>query len=479
MSIQTKLLISMILIVLLPLSVTIVTWRGLVQMDAAIQHVIEEFSEARSLQPVESDLDVALLALQQGDPSLDALAIERLQSAEATLLRYLAEQYDDTADEEHQAGEALHASDAVRQIGDLIGPGWSGLGVGERAERVERIRGDIRELYVDTDSGVLVAPASARETQRRTLALVLIVSLVSALCCVLLSVWSTRGVIRRLRELRRHVLARTESHVQSEPRDVTGVMNQLEELNERMLLKIEENNRELLRRERMAGIGLLAADVAHEINNPMNAMLGLSELSLRTTGRGPIDDQGRSELHESLTVIRREVLRCRGIIERLMAMVRGNSTPQWFDAHQLLVETVEIARAARPDKVACFHVLGSDLSMQVLAPSQEVRQIMLTLLINAADAITDDGRIEVDATRSENEIWLRVRDNGRGFTPQMQESFDVPFKTNRANEGGTGLGLSIAYTLSADIGAELRSFSDGPDCGSLFLLAIPYEEDEQ
>jgi|GEM_PF-1687498 len=479
MSIQTKLLISMILIILLPLSVTVVTWRGLVQMDVEIQRVIEEFSESRSLQPVDNDLSVALLALQQDDPRFDALAMERFQSAETILLSYLAEQYDDQGSEEHQAEESLHASEALTQIRELVGPSWETLPREDRIRRTQRIRSDVRNLYGDAESGVIAAPEAAQATQRRTLGLVLLASMVSAIACVLLSVWSSRSVLRRLRELRRNVLTRIESASQSEPKDVAGVMNQIEELNERMFLKIEENNRELLRRERMAGIGLLAADVAHEINNPMNAMLGLSELSLRSTGRGPIDERGRSELHESLTVIRREVLRCRGIIERLMSMVRGNSTPEWFDATGLLVETVAIARAARPDKHACFHAPGVDCSVRVLAPPQEVRQIMLTLLINAADAVSDDGRIEVDALRSGDEFWLRVRDNGRGFTPEMQESFFVPFKTNRAGEGGTGLGLSIAQTLSMDIGAELRSFSDGPGCGSEFLLAIPIVEDEQ
>ena len=143
---------------------------------------------------------------------------------------------------------------------------------------------------------------------------------------------------------------------------------------------------ELLRRERVAGIGLLAADVAHEINNPMNAILGLSELSLQATGRGPLSDAARNELHESLTVIRREAVRCKEIVERLMAMVRVRGESQWFDATRLLVETVEVAMASRPDKARCFHVLRSGQPVQVFAPSHEVRQIILTLLINAADA---------------------------------------------------------------------------------------------
>lgn len=475
MSIQTKLLISMILIILLPLSVTIVTWRGLVQMDEEILLVIEEFSEARQLQPVESDLSVALLALEQRDHRLDKLALERLGSAEATLLRFLAEQQDVASSPEHQAEEASQAYTALTQLRDLTGPAWPESSTDERVAQVRLILNNIHGIFTGADSSIVLASLAAGATQQRTLGLVLAASLVSALCCVMLSVWSTRGVNRRLRELRRSALTHARSTDQHEPRDVAGVMNQLEELNERMFLKIEESSRELLRRERMAGIGLLAADVAHEINNPMNAMLGLSELSLQTTGAGPVSEHDRVDLHESLTVIRREVLRCRGIVERLMAMVRGTGDPQWFDARRLLVETVNVAKAARPDKAGCFHVLDPAEPIRIFAPPQEVRQIMLTLLINAADAIPDDGRIEVDAARSDHEIWLRVRDNGRGFTPTAEKGFFVPSMTSRAHEGGMGLGLSIANTLCLDIGAELRPSSDGPGCGSLFLLSLPAE----
>jgi len=479
MNTKTMLLISVILILLLPLSVTLVTWRGLDRMDHEIDLVIEEYAETRNLQPIDINLSVALLVLQQDDPKLAALALTQLLSAESTMLQFLAEQYDSAASDEHQAEESMHASNALTQLSELVGTGWPTLTTDQRIEQVQNIRSDIRDLYNDAESGIQATPILAKEAQRSTLWTVFFVSITAVVMCLLLSLWPMRGLIHRLRKLRKNLESQTQVPITANPKDVEGELNQLEELNERMLIKIQESNRELLRRERMAGIGLLAADVAHEINNPLNAMLGLSELSLQTTGRGPINKQGQQELHESLTVIRREVLRCRGIVERLMAMVRGNSKPQHFDVTRLLVETVDVARAARPDKSACFHIVGAERSLQIFAPPQEVRQIILTLLINAADAITDDGRIEVDATRADGEVWLRVRDNGRGFTPQMQEGFFVPFNTNRADVGGTGLGLSIANTLSTDIGAEIRSFSDGADQGSMFLLAIQIDKGHQ
>lgn len=479
MSIKPFLLIALVLFLLLPIGVTLLTQRGLERMGHEIGVVIEEFGETQRLRTVDRDLSVALHVMQLEDPGVADQALERLQGAEESMIEFLAEQYGGTSSETHQAEESLHATTALSRLSELVGPRWNEFTREERVERTDSILRDVRELCMDAELGIQETPAIATGIRNATLWRVLLASLVAVGVCVVFAFLPIRGVFRRLRGLQRDIQEQNEIPMRDEPRSVAGVMNQIEAINERMRLTIEEKNRELLRRERMAGIGLLAADVAHEINNPMNAMLGLSELSLQTTGGGTIDADKQRELHESLTVIRREVLRCRGIIERLMAMVRGNSKPQWFDVNQLLAETVAVARAARHDKAGCFHVVGVDRDIRAHAPPQEVRQIILTLLINAADAITDDGRIEADVTRADNEIWLRVRDNGRGFTPKMQESFAVPFKTNRAESGGIGLGLSIAHTLSTDIGADLRSYSDGPGKGSLFLLALPDLEDDR
>ncbi|MFI4883454.1 MAG: sensor histidine kinase, partial [Phycisphaerales bacterium JB064] len=473
--IQAKLLIAMVLMLVLPLSVTAITWNGLLRMDVELRQVAEEFTEARRLQPVDVELSLAAAELDHDDDRLHSKALESLRRAEAALVQYLAEQYDDVSSQQHQEEEATYAANVLSDIRDLIGDAWPTMEPDERAGRVLQIRAGLRALYEEADTGVLSAPAQAQATRRQTLALVLVASLVSAAICMTLSIWSTKGVIARLRELRNAMVAKADGSPTPEPRDVGGVVTQLEELSNRMALKIEEKNRELLRRERMAGVGLLAADVAHEINNPMNAMLGLTELSLRATAAGPIDERTRQELHESLGIIRREAVRCRAIVQRLMAMVRGSRAPETIDVSRLLSETVDIARAARPDRASCYTLAGLDSPITVTARSDDIRQIMLTLLINAADAVGPDGRIEVDATRAGKEVWLRVRDNGRGISADALQNIGVPFATTRAEQGGTGLGLSIATSIAADMGAQIKAESAGPGRGTLFILAIPVD----
>jgi signal transduction histidine kinase len=472
MSVQTRLLLTMIVLVGLLLSIAGVCWFGLWQMAQRLQAVSEEFAESRLLQPMDADISVAVLALRQRTTHFDEIAQASLERAGETLMAYLATQYETAASEKHQASESSHATRLLRQLESILQAFDDPKG-GPRAEDAEALQTELRKLYLDAERGVQEAHDSAKLTQRTTLSIVLTASLASAALCIGLSIWSTRSVNQRLRELHRTISVRSEGVLPQGAEDVGSVANQIEAINERMIRKLEDSSRELLRRERMAGIGLLAADVAHELNNPMNAVLGLSELALRAVERGAIDEQGRTEMIESLRVIRREAVRCKGIVERLMAMVRAKRTARWFDANRLLQETIEVAAAARPDRASCFHLAGAPVAIPVLAPQEDVRQILLTLLINAADAIEPRGRIEVDATRTEDEVWLRVRDDGRGFTPEQQADFFTPFRTSRAATGGTGLGLSIAYTLAEELGAQIRPASDGPGQGGLFILAIP------
>jgi signal transduction histidine kinase len=474
-------LVALTLLVVLPLSVTALTAVGLMRLDRILEKVAEEYGETRLLAPIERDLGAAVVALESNDPASRATAHRLLTSAEKSLVGYLATQYDDVSGEEHQAAESGHASSLLSQLQDVLRSEAGGAPSAEIAARVLDFRADLSALQEEADEGVMAAHHEAEVTRDSTLTTVFVASLASTLACIALLVYSMRSVNRRLRDLHRRLAAQSPGPRARTARDVGGVVTQIEELNTRMIQKIEESGRELLRRERLAGIGLLAADVAHEINNPMNAMLGLSELGLKSIERGPVDEPTRAELQESLAVVRREALRCKGIIERLMAMVRSDRTASWFDASRLVQETVQVARAARPDKASCFVATGAAVPIRVYGPADDVRQILLTLLINAADAVGPDGRIEADATQTEREVWFRVRDNGRGFSEAMRQSFFTPFRSYSDASPGSGprlgLGLSIAQALAEGMGAALRPFSDGPGTGSLFVLAIRLPEE--
>ena len=476
MSIRATLLLFTLLVVLLPLGVAFTSWRGLERMDAEIARISEEYREAKVLADAEAELGLAAASLRDGGDSLPK-ANQHLAAAESALLGFLESQAGSTSSESHQSDEVHAVRGALDELRAMRASGGDTAGAVAEVSRLARIEAAVRNLRAVADRSVRDAQSSARDIERSTLNLVLAGSLGSALVCTLVAIWANRGVMRRLRDLHRAIAARAESDRPARRADAGVVMNEIDELSERMYRNLQEKNRELLRRERVAGIGLLAADVAHELRNPLNAMLGLTELSLRTTGEGPLDKARSTELHESLSIVRREAIRCREIVDRLMAMVGARGRPVRFDCAALLAETVQVARAARPDKAECFHLLRAGQPLWAIGSTQEVRQILLTFLINAADAVEPDGRIEVDATASEREVWLRVRDDGKGFDPTRALDRAVPFETTRAAEGGTGLGLSIAQALAAEIGGEIRCTSDGAGKGSLFMLVLPMTEE--
>jgi two-component system, NtrC family, sensor kinase len=474
MSIRATLLLLTLLIVLVPLGVAFTCWRGLARIDAEIAQISEEYAEATILADAEAELGLAANLLRAGGSAASGARVH-LEAAESTLLGFLESQAGSASPESHQSDELRSARSA---LDDLRGLREASDGaVDDRVIRVSRVESALRSLRGAVDGSVRSSQATAREIERSTLRLVIAVSVGSSLLFGAIALWTDRGVMRKLRDLHRSVAVRSESERTARRSDAGAVITEIDAMSERMYRELQDRNREILRRERVAGIGLLAADVAHELRNPLNAMLGLTELSLRATGDGPLDAERSAELHESLSVVRREAIRCREIVDRLMAMVGARSRPLRFDCAALLAETVQVARAARPDKAVCFHLLRPGQPLWAVAPAQEVRQIMLTFLINAADAVGEDGRIEVDATASDTEVWLRVRDDGKGFNSSQRLDRAVPFETTRAGEGGTGLGLSIAQTLAAEIGAEVRCMSDGPGTGSLFTLVIPIREE--
>lgn len=471
-------MIALVLLVALPFLAAALTATGLLRLSRVIHEVSEEYAESRMLEPIDENLAAARMALLASDPAMRELAWRELEAAEAGLVAYLSSQYHSVAAEEHQEEEAGRASAMLRRMQTMRGgdaPAWSPEAL---AREIDALREDFKGLRMAVDRGEADAHKAVGRTRDQTLTLVFGGTAVSTAVCIGLLVWSTRSVNERLRGLHRRLVAHHPGFTEGARGDAESVVTQIEALNSRMIERIEESGRELLRRERMAGIGLLAADVAHEINNPMNAMLGLSELGLASLERGALDEQGQAELRESLGIIRREALRCKGIVERLMAMVRSDRTSGWFDATRLIRETVQVAQAARPDKSICFVTTGGATSVRAFGPADDVRQILLILLINAADAIRPDGRIEVDATQTEDEVWLRVRDNGRGFTESMRQTFFTPFSSFSESRRGAGLGLSIAQALAEGMGASLRPYSDGPGCGSLFVLAIPLPQEQ-
>lgn len=239
----------------------------------------------------------------------------------------------------------------------------------------------------------------------------------------------------------------------------------------RMTSSLRAQRDHLVAQEKLATVGRLAAGVAHEVGNPLAAILGYVELLLAQE-RSPDGAEDR-ERHEALERIRKETVRISGIVSDLL----DYSRPQAGRVEPVdVAEAVEVALSllapqARFRGVNLVHRLPADLP-RVAASSSRVVQVLLNLLLNAADAMGGTGSVTIVAVPAGAHVTLRVSDVGPGVPAADCARLFDPFFTTKPPGEGTGLGLAISRSIAQAYGGDLTfDASAGP--GATFTLALP------
>jgi PAS domain S-box-containing protein len=224
--------------------------------------------------------------------------------------------------------------------------------------------------------------------------------------------------------------------------------------------------------EKLAAIGRLAAGIMHEINNPL-ATIGACAESMA------LDASFADGEPEYLKIIESEVQRCKRIIDGLLDFSR----PRAQERVSLQVNTV-VERAlfllkhhARFKQLTVQAELGTDLR-NVHASSEQLIQVMIALLMNAADAMPQYGRVLVrtrPAPRGAKHVVIEVQDEGSGMTRNEVARIFEPFYTTKEPGRGTGLGLAICHGIVADHGGRIEVSSE-PGKGTRFTILLPVEE---
>ncbi len=237
--------------------------------------------------------------------------------------------------------------------------------------------------------------------------------------------------------------------------------------------QVELRTREVIRSEQLASVGFLAAGVAHEINNPL-ASIAMCAESLESRVVDAVDDPGEKQLTvRYLELIQSEAFRCKEITEKLLDFSRLGEVKRQATAIKAIVSDVaEMLRhvgrfAGRSIEIAD----GPDLL--VLVNPQEIKQVVLNLLVNALDCVEACGRVSVSVTRNGREAEVVFVDDGCGMTEEVRTHLFEPFFTRRKSGQGTGLGLSIVHRIVVDHGGRIEASSDGPGCGAAFTVMLP------
>jgi two-component system NtrC family sensor kinase len=227
-----------------------------------------------------------------------------------------------------------------------------------------------------------------------------------------------------------------------------------------MARSMKEHQAELLRTEKLAGLGRVAAGIAHELNNPIAVILGYTKLLRR---RGEAADP------KVLAAIEEEAERCRQVIEGLLELTRGNVLQRRPVALRALVEDVVGAlRIARQTPGVDVQVAGEATT---LADDTKVRQVLTNLIANAVEAAGAQGRVAVSIVdASPGAVSVTVRDSGPGVAIAHRERIFEPFFTTKPN--GTGLGLAISRAIAKAHGGDLTLTADSLP-GATFTLTLP------
>jgi signal transduction histidine kinase len=270
---------------------------------------------------------------------------------------------------------------------------------------------------------------------------------------------------------------------------------------EKAVAELRESNAQLRdaragldRAERLAAVGQLAAGVAHEVGNPMGAMLAFVELARRDPG---LSQEGRSHLER----VQQEGLRVRGILRQLLDFSRPPRAERMpVDLVAIAEQTAGLLRAQRRYAGIALEVAAEDAPPLALADRNLVAQILLNLLLNALDALAGAGseapRIEVRVRpaagrlrageaagaaagrRRLDAVECRVADNGPGVPAELRERIFDPFFTTRAPGEGTGLGLSNALRFAEELGGSLAlDAAHAP--GAAFVLRLPAAHEDR
>ena len=263
-------------------------------------------------------------------------------------------------------------------------------------------------------------------------------------------------------------------------RDFNQMADELHAFYRQLEEMVASKSRELVRSERLASVGFLAAGVAHEINTPLHVISGYAELCAKRLRRLAVSEQ-TSELLGWQDMIRDEAIRCRQITDKLLSLCRGAGGGVERDTVSLTHLASDVALMVRglPNFQGRRLTVAIDPAdrFNVSGNAAELKQVLLNLTVNALEAIVvGSGEVVVDARRAGGLIELTVTDNGRGMdATTLQHVFEPFFTSKRGSAGGagTGLGLSITHAIITNHGGRITADSAGTGRGSRFIIQLP------
>ena len=253
------------------------------------------------------------------------------------------------------------------------------------------------------------------------------------------------------------------SPMRDEQGSVTSIVVVMTDITDAAMLQSK-----LMHAEKMAAVGQLVSGVAHEVNNPLTAILGFADLLMENA---EVPESARKDLR----VILQEAQRTKQIVQNLLSFARQNPPQRKpVQLNTILIRTVQLRSYDFTSHGIDVVELFDQNLPYVIGDSHQLQQVFLNILNNAYDAVRETGRlarIEIMTANLGDFVEVSFRDNGEGIaTPDR--IFD-PFFTTKEVGKGTGLGLSICYGIVREHGGEILCHNNVGGEGATFIVRLP------
>lgn len=238
------------------------------------------------------------------------------------------------------------------------------------------------------------------------------------------------------------------------------------------LEKLRQTQRQLMQTEKQAALGQLSARVAHEVNNP----LGIIKNYLLMISQHLKDDPTASEYVQILT---EEVDRIAGIVRQLLSMFRPRK--QEFakvDLESVIEETLLLlAFQTQKDRIEVVRQLSDELP-PIYGSADQLKQVVINLLLNACDFMPDGGKIVIEGAVRDGSVELGFTDTGPGIPEDILPRVFEPFFTTKDGDKGTGLGLSVCDGIIRSHGGSICALN-APEGGARFVIELPLRSSDE
>jgi two-component system NtrC family sensor kinase len=231
--------------------------------------------------------------------------------------------------------------------------------------------------------------------------------------------------------------------------------------------QVEDSQRALTQAEKMAAVGRLTASIAHEVNNPLQAVLNCLHLAER-------EELTIKEREDYMQMARDELERLRLTVQRMLDFYRpGALERKPADIVEILDRVLKLLEQQLGQNEIRVHNNFANNVPAVTVVSNQIQQVFFNIILNAMESMPIGGDLTIEGGRKKNMIEIMFQDTGKGVPPNQHQEIFEPFMSTR--EDGSGLGLSVSYGILTAHGGNLE-FVPGKGEGACFRVSIPIEE---